>query len=105
MLICRPSLCFSLALLIVPLSCDTSHDDSVQIENQDMRTVTAASGLVLREKPNTTSTKLALIPEGTKVQVLEEKSESEQIGNVTGKWTRINHNGIRGWVFGAYLEQ
>ncbi len=116
---CRPeSVCISgtemlKRLFLIPIlllaasvwfSCEQSDPESVRIENQDTREVTAPSGLVLREEPNTKSVKLALIPLGTRVQVLEEKSEAEQIGDATGRWLRVNHNGIRGWVFGAYLK-
>ena len=94
-----------LIMILLPwigIGCDSDRE-AVRIENQDFRKVTASSGLVLREEPNTTSTKLALIPLGTEVQVLEEKAEKVQIGDTSGRWVRVNHNGIRGWVFGAYL--
>lgn len=63
----------------------------------------APSGLIIRSEPTTTGEKLGSIKLGDPVEVLEQKDPSITIQGKTGKWTRVLHNSVEGWVFGGFL--
>lgn len=85
-------------LLATTIACD-------ETQSKDVRYVTAGSGLVLRDKPNTGGQRVQLIQYGKPVEFVEEQATTETIGGKQGRWTRISYEGKSGWVFGAYLSQ
>ncbi len=70
----------------------------------EFRFVSASSGLRMRSEPNTESTRLGLLPQGTRVEILEE-SAPVTIDNIEAPWVRVRHGAVEGWVFGGYLGQ
>jgi hypothetical protein len=73
-------------------------------EPQYPRTVVSEGGLRLRNGPDLKAGILAVIPDGTEVQLLEEKPEVTMISGVNGKWTKVwAPTQGEGWVFGGYL--
>jgi hypothetical protein len=73
-------------------------------EPQNSRTVVSEGGLRLRNGPDPKAGIIAVIPDGTEVQILEEKPEVTAISGVSGKWTKVwTANQGEGWVFGGYL--
>lgn len=86
-----------LCLLTAPqLTYATTSSYSVQtaVISKIVGTVTANSGLNLRETASTTSAILAAIPKNTQVDVIS-KNESN--------WYNVAYNGKTGWVSGLYL--
>ena len=67
------------------------------------RIVAARSGLNLRDKPDTSGKRIAAIPQGERVEFLEETGNEVKIGNATGKWSRIKWREHTGWAFGGFL--
>ena len=76
-----------------------------QILSINSRLINAKSGLRLRKTPDLNSEKILLIQNGEIVELIEEKKEIVTINEVSGKWTKINYNGQKGWVFGGYLDK
>jgi hypothetical protein len=73
-------------------------------EPQYPRIVHSDGGLRLRSSPELKGTVLGVIPDGTEVQLLEEKSQVLTISGATGKWTRVwAPDQGEGWVFGGFL--
>ena len=62
-------------------------------------------GLSIRDKPSHDSQRLAIIPFGEEISILEEMNNELTISERTGHWVRSSWNGLEGWVFSAYLIQ
>jgi uncharacterized protein YgiM (DUF1202 family) len=60
--------------------------------------------LRMREKPLKDAEVLDGLTKGTVVEVLASTESEETIENATSYWYRISLEGLKGWVFGAYLE-
>ena len=67
--------------------------------------VNAKAGLRLRDTPSTNGKQIALIPYGEYVTMIDELQESVKIGDVIGKWIRLNWNGTEGYAFGGFLTK
>jgi hypothetical protein len=68
--------------------------------------VTAASGLSLREYNNLNSKKLAVMPYGTKVEVLlAEKNKTMNISGISGGMHQVAYNNKIGYAFSGYLSE
>ena len=76
-----------------------SKEDDAQI-----RYITAKGGLRMRGKPTLKGKKIGLIPEGTKVQLLDEKGKKIKLAGTTGKWSKVKWNDKTGWAFGGFLS-
>uniref|UniRef100_UPI000525FDA9 SH3 domain-containing protein n=1 Tax=Sediminispirochaeta bajacaliforniensis TaxID=148 RepID=UPI000525FDA9 len=68
-------------------------------------THTTIANLRLRIQPDTSAGFFTTLPEGTKVQVTEER-ETETIDGITASWVEvISESGYKGWCFGGYLAE
>jgi len=67
--------------------------------------VISEGGLRMRENADLTSEKIATIPNGTKVEKLEETGDVVTISGKTGKWTKVKWEDKEGWVFGGFLSK
>jgi len=70
----------------------------------ESRYVTAKGGLRMREKPDTNASVLETIPEGEKVEFIEETGNDMTISGATGKWSKIKWRDKTGWGFGGFLS-
>ncbi len=63
------------------------------------------TGLVrVRAEPLNGSPILTHLGQGTIVEILSQTEEQKTIENETSYWYEINYEGLRGWLFGAYLQ-
>ena len=60
--------------------------------------------LRIREEPTNKATVLSHIRMGTVVEIIAKSDREETIENEVSYWFRINYEGLKGWVFGSYLE-
>lgn len=68
--------------------------------------VTAVSGLTLREHPNLQSTKLAVMPLGTKVKITTpEKNTTMTVGGIAGGMDEVEYNNRTGYAFNGFLSK
>lgn len=67
--------------------------------------VVHAAVLRLRDEPALTGEVLSWLPEGTRVEVLMRAPDTVEIEGQTDHWYQVNHNGVRGWTFGAFITE
>ncbi len=66
--------------------------------------VIRASFLRLREEPLQKARIVAHLRRGSVLEILSRTGAKETIEEATSYWYQVNYGGLRGWVFGAYLE-
>ena len=91
-------------------------------QSQETYFVTATSGLIIREQPNTSANRIGKLPYGSIVEVIEETNVKLQILDqgkvINGEWVKVKfenypylisennyHNKEEGYVFNGYLEK
>lgn len=68
--------------------------------------VTAVSGLTLREQPNLQSTKLVVMPLGTKVKVINaEEKTTMNVGGIDGGMDEVEFNNTKGFAFNGFMSK
>ncbi len=65
--------------------------------------VVQAAVLRLRDEPTLNGQVLSWLPEGTRVEVLMRTPDTVDVDGQTDHWYQVNHNGVRGWTFGAFI--
>lgn len=91
------------ALLLI--QCDKKQEQLPQTNKQlssYLWVKTAGGGLHLRNKPSVSGSKILLIPNGSRVEFLQQ-GKTTIISGKKGSWKKIRYNGQEGWSFGAYL--
>ncbi len=81
--------------------------DSIPAETApDAMYVTAVSGLTLREFPNLQSAKLAVMPLGTKVKILNAEGKTTMnVGGIDGAMDEVEYNNKKGFAFNGFLSK
>jgi len=60
--------------------------------------------LKIREEPSSKAAVLQYMRTGAIVEVIARSDAEDTVEDETAFWYRINYDGLKGWVFGAYLE-
>lgn len=60
--------------------------------------------LRVRQDPSNQATVLSHIRLGAIVEVLTKSDKEESVENESAFWYRIDYQGLKGWVFGTYVE-
>jgi len=60
--------------------------------------------LRVREGPSNQDTVLSHIRMGAVMEVLTKSDKEETVENDSAYWFRIDYQGLKGWVFGSYIE-
>ena len=60
--------------------------------------------LRIREEPLAEAKVLAHIRRGAVLEILSRTERKEEIEDATAYWYQVSYEGLRGWVFGAFLE-
>ena len=60
--------------------------------------------LRVREDSTSQSTVLSHIRMGAVMEVLTRSDKEDTVENDTAWWYRIDYQGLKGWVFGSYIE-
>lgn len=81
--------------------------DSIPAETApDAMYVTAVSGLTLREFPNLQSAKLAVMPLGTKVKIVNAEGKTTMnVGGIDGAMDEVEFNNQKGYAFNGFLSK
>ena len=66
--------------------------------------VVKSNYLRMRKNPSRTADVLDGLTKGTVVEILMATEREERVENETARWYRVDLEGLKGWVFGAYLE-
>jgi hypothetical protein len=78
-----------------------SYNNSI---NGEKRYVTAKSGLIMRSDHDVAATAIITIPFSGEVTVIGEFDVIQTIAGASGKWTKVECLGKKGWVFGGFLS-
>jgi uncharacterized protein YraI len=62
------------------------------------------SGVNIRPAPSINTGVITRVSGGTRVQVLAHTDFSETLDGFTGCWNYIDYRGIKGYVFGKYIQ-
>ena len=60
--------------------------------------------LRVRQDPSNQATVLSHIRLGAIVEVLTKSDKEESVENESAFWYRVDYQGLKGWVFGTYIE-
>ncbi len=60
--------------------------------------------LRLRNEPLANASVLAHIRRGAVLEVLSHTDRREELEQISSYWYQVSYEGLRGWVFGAFLE-
>jgi len=60
--------------------------------------------LRVREEPSSQATVLSHIRMGAVMEILTRGDKEETIENEAAYWYRVDYQGLKGWVFGSYIE-
>jgi hypothetical protein len=66
--------------------------------------VVRAPFLRLREQPLEKATILAHVRQGAVLEIISHTEEKETIEGESAYWYQVTYEGLRGWVFGVFLE-
>lgn len=66
--------------------------------------VVSSPFLRVREEPLAKSRILAHLRKGTVLEILSRTEKKEVLEDATSYWYQVSFEGLRGWVFGAFLE-
>jgi hypothetical protein len=100
-----------LFLLYVPISCRregrlerVSFPPTPVLTIRSTWAVVKSALLRMREEPSNKSKVMSHIRMGVVVEVIAKSDNEETLENETASWYRINYGGMKGWVFGSYLQ-
>src|SRR5690606_27651975 len=72
----------------------------------DVMYVTAVSGLTLRKFPNLQSEKLAVMPLGTKVKIVNAEGKTTMnVGGIDGAMDEVEFNSQKGYAFNGFMSK
>ncbi len=60
--------------------------------------------LRVRDQPSDQATVLTHLRMGAVMEILTRSDKEETIENDTSYWYRIDYQGLKGWVFGIYID-
>jgi hypothetical protein len=60
--------------------------------------------LRLRDEPLAKAAVLAHVRRGSVLEVLSRTDRKEELEETSSYWYQVSYEGLRGWVFGAFLE-
>ena len=60
--------------------------------------------LRVRQEPSNQATVLSHIRLGAIVEVLTKSDKEDSLENESAFWYRVDYQGLKGWVFGTYIE-
>ena len=60
--------------------------------------------LRVREEPSNTAVVLSHVRLAALVEVLTKSDKTDTVERETNYWYRVDYQGLKGWVFGSYIE-
>ena len=106
------SMCLLCAIgLLVIMSCGSKDpwegfelpETNVLLDRAQWAVITS-SHLRLRQGPTTSSGAVTTLWRGALLEIFSQDHNRQTVDNKEGYWYQIGHDGLSGWVFGAYLE-
>ncbi len=105
------ALCLALAwVVLLPVACSRGRPEKLNLPPTPILTIRATWAVVkspllrVRAEPTSKATVLSHIRTGVVVEVIGKSDTEDTVENDVAYWYRINYDGLKGWVFGSYLE-
>jgi hypothetical protein len=103
-----------LLLSIAPLSlisCEKEKPvEHIELPPTPVLTLSSSWGVIrapflrLREEPLQKAGIIAHLRRGSVLEIISRTEAKETVDEVSAYWYQVNYGGLRGWVFGAFLE-
>jgi hypothetical protein len=111
----RKARCFASAFLAVlilalPVSCRGGKPERIVLPSTPVLSIRSTWAAVkspllrVRAEPSNKSEVLSHVRIGVVVEIIARSDNEETLENEVAYWYRINYDGLKGWVFGSYLE-
>ncbi len=81
-----------------------SKEPMSMFETGNILYVASPEGLRMRDKPDITGERIALLEDGQEVAVISIDSRTVVIDSIGGQWVQVEANGQAGWVFNGFLS-
>ncbi|MBN2737527.1 MAG: SH3 domain-containing protein [Spirochaetales bacterium] len=100
----------SILLLMSLFSCEKPREETLTLPSISLLEKKSSWGVVitnylrLRKEPDKDAGLIRSIPKGQIAEILSNTSKLETIEEQSSYWYRVNFDGLKGWVFGSYLE-
>ncbi|MCX7039973.1 MAG: SH3 domain-containing protein [Spirochaetes bacterium] len=97
-------------ILAVPVSCRGGRPERISLPSTPVLSIRSTWAAVkspllrVRAEPSNKSEVLSHVRIGVVVEVIARSDNEETLENEVAYWYRINYDGLKGWVFGSYLE-
>lgn len=88
-----------------PANGKTAYAFNAYLEAYTAYHVTAEPSLIVRDKPSQRARKMTALPKGMTIYPLATASGKQTIGDKSGTWVRIEHDGKTGYIFDAFLKE
>ncbi len=92
-------------------SCEKEiEEERIQLPSTPVLSIRSNWGVVtshflrVREEPFQKAKILAHLRKRSVLEILSRTQKRESVENESSYWYQINYEGLRGWVFGAYIE-
>jgi hypothetical protein len=112
-------------LIIIVFSCDKNAQNSSGSDSEDTdisaeenravkveeillneyRWIDAPDGMRMRDQPDSSGNTVTVVPSFSKVLLINETGEEITLQNHTGRWSYIEWDGRKGYIFGGYLSR
>jgi hypothetical protein len=108
-----PILCLvgALVLTVIPTSCRGSRNtERINLPTTPVLSIRSTWAVVkstllrVREEATSQSVVLSHIRMGAVIEILTRSDLAATIEGETDYWYRVDYDGLKGWVFGSYLE-
>jgi uncharacterized protein YgiM (DUF1202 family) len=100
-----------LLLLLIPIACSRQgNQEKVSFPPTPVLTISSTWAVVtspllrVREEPTNKAQVLSRVRMKALVEVIAKSDKEETVEDETAFWYRINYQGLKGWVFGSYLQ-
>ena len=98
-------------VLSTPIACRREPEpETIELPATPVLSIRANWGVVtspflrIREEPLQNAEILAHLRKGSVLEISNRTENKEILEDVAGYWYQVNYEGLRGWVFGAYVE-
>ncbi len=106
--------CLRVALLVAAFTCVSCRAErdytKVKLPPTPVLSTRSSWGVVssdvlrIRKEPNQTADILTHIRHGALVEILSKTAQKDTVEEKAAYWFQVNYEGLRGWLFGAYIE-
>ncbi len=108
----RVSVCALVSLLpLALLSCGrAAGSDRVSLPPTPVLSIRSTWAVVkspllrIRDQPSNQAPVLSHIRMGAVVEVIGKSDKEDTVENEVSSWYRVNYEGLKGWVFGSYIQ-